>query len=583
MHEIPLITTIALGLSAALLFGLIAKRLGLSPIVGYLIAGIVIGPYTPGVVGNAGIASQLAELGVILLMFGVGLHFSFRDLLAVRSLAIPGALLQGGAATLACTSLAVAIGWTWQSGLILGIAVAVASTVVMLRALLDNGIVDTAEGHAAIGWLVVQDLVTVLVLVLVPPLAAKGGAGNIGHTVLIAVAKLALLVAIMMLAGARFVPWLLLRVARLRSSELFTLSVLVMAICVATVSYVAFGASMALGAFLGGMVVGQSKVSHQAGADVLPMRNIFAVLFFVSVGMLFDWRAVVAVPGLLAGVLAIILLLTPLLAFLIVILTGHAVKTALTLAAGLAQIGEFSFIVAEMGRSLGLLPESGRNVVVGAAIISISLNPILFRWTLALAPRLSKFAWLATRAEKLGARANAAEAKRKQEDPGAIVVGYGPAGQSATRLLTEFGIDPLILETNVDVVLELQQRGKRALFGDATRAEILRSAGLDAAAYLIVTVPHAEISLRIIQAAREVAPVVRIITRAEYINQSEAFIQAGAAIIRYDEAESAAALAEALLQDIDVPPDQIESRVAQIRAELAPRRRQLDDREAEQV
>jgi CPA2 family monovalent cation:H+ antiporter-2 len=583
MHEIPLITTIALGLSAALLFGLVAKRLGLSPIVGYLIAGIVIGPYTPGVVGNAGIASQLAELGVILLMFGVGLHFSFRDLLAVRSLAIPGALLQGGAATLACTILAVAIGWTWQSGLILGIAVAVASTVVMLRALLDNGIVDTAEGHAAIGWLVVQDLVTVLVLVLVPPLAAKGGAGNIGHTVLIAVAKLALLVAIMMLAGARFVPWLLLRVARLRSSELFTLSVLVMAICVATVSYVAFGASMALGAFLGGMVVGQSKVSHQAGADVLPMRNIFAVLFFVSVGMLFDWRAVVAVPGLLAGVLAIILLLTPLLAFLIVILTGHAVKTALTLAAGLAQIGEFSFIVAEMGRSLGLLPESGRNVVVGAAIISISLNPILFRWTLALAPRLSKFAWLATRAEKLGARANAAEAKRKQEDPGAIVVGYGPAGQSATRLLTEFGIDPLILETNVDVVLELQQRGKRALFGDATRAEILRSAGLDAAAYLIVTVPHAEISLRIIQAAREVAPVVRIITRAEYINQSEAFIQAGAAIIRYDEAESAAALAEALLQDIDVPPDQIESRVAQIRAELAPRRRQLDDREAEQV
>ncbi|HMJ05291.1 MAG TPA: cation:proton antiporter, partial [Chthoniobacterales bacterium] len=261
MHEIPVITTIALGLSAALLFGLVAKRIGLSPVVGYLIAGIVIGPYTPGVVGNAEIASELAEIGVILLMFGVGLHFHFKDLLAVRSLAVPGALIQSTVATVACLGVAVAIGWTWQSGLILGIAVSVASTVVMLRALMDNGIVDTAEGHAAIGWLVVQDIVTVLVLVLVPPLASAGSASNIGNAVLIAVGKLALLVAIVMLAGARFVPWLLLRVARLRSAELFTLSVLVIAICVATVSYLAFGASLALGAFLGGMVVGQSKVS----------------------------------------------------------------------------------------------------------------------------------------------------------------------------------------------------------------------------------------------------------------------------------------------------------------------------------
>src|SRR3954452_10871199 len=576
MHEIPLITTIALELSAALLFGLIAKRIGLSPIVGYLVAGIVIGPYTPGVVGNAEIASELAEIGVILLMFGVGLHFHLKDLLAVRSLAIPGALLQSMAATFACMGLAVAIGWRWQSGLILGIAISVASTVVMLRALLDNGIVNTAEGHNAIGWLVVQDIVTVLVLVLVPPLAGAGSASNLSQTLLVAVGKLALLVAIMMLAGARFVPWLLLRVARLRSSELFTLAVLVMAICVATISYVAFGASLALGAFLGGMVVGQSKVSDQAGADVLPMRNVFTVLFFVSVGMLFDWRGVIAVPGLLLGVLGIILLVTPLVAFLIVIVTGHAVKTALTLAAGLAQIGEFSFIVGAMAKSLGLMPESGRNVIVGAAIISITLNPLIFRWALTLAPRLSKMPWLATRAQKLGARANVEAAKRKQEDPGALVVGYGPAGQTVTRLLAEFDINPLILETNVDVVLELQQRGKRALYGDATRPEILKSAGLDAAAYLIVTVPKAEISLRIIQAAREVAPIVRIISRAEYINQSDAFIQAGAAIIRYDEAESAAALAEALLQDIDVPPDQIELHVGRIRGELAPKRRSLE-------
>ena len=441
----------------------------------------------------------------------------------------------------------------------------------------DGTPVRAASGVAryGAGWLVVQDIVTVLVLVLVPAVAATGGASNIGHTVVIALGKLALLVAIMMLGGARFVPWLLLRVARLRSTELFTLAVLVMAICVATVSYVAFGASMALGAFLGGMVVGQSTVSDQAGADVLPMRNVFAVLFFVSVGMLFDWRAVIAVPGLLIGVLGIILLVTPLLAFLIVIVSGHAVKTALTLAAGLAQIGEFSFIVAEMAKSLGLMPAIGHNVVVGAAIISIGLNPLIFRWVLALEPRLSKLSWIATRSEKLGARANVIAAERMQEDPGAIVVGYGPVGQTVTRLLAEFEINPVILETNVDVVLELQQRGKQALFGDASRPEILRPARLDAAAYLIVTVPHAEISLRIIQAAREVAPLVRIITRAEYINQAEAFVQAGAAIIRYDEAESAAALAEALLQDIDVPAERIDAIVSKIRNELAPTRRSL--------
>ena len=575
MHEIPLITTIALALSAALFFGLIVRRLGLSPIVGYLIAGVLIGPYTPGVMGDAKIASQLAEIGVILLMFGVGLHFSFRDLLAVRWLAIPGALAQSTAATLACLGLAVAIGWSWRSGLILGIAVSVASTVVMLRALLDQGIVETAEGHVAIGWLVVQDIVTVLVLVLVPAAAAAGSAPNIGHTVVVAVGKLALLVAIMLLAGARFVPWLLLRVARLRSGELFTLAVLVMAICVATVSYVAFGASMALGAFLGGMVVGQSKVSDQAGADILPMRNVFTVLFFVSVGMLFNWRAVIAAPVLLIGVLGIILVVTPLLAFLIVIVSGHAVKTALTLAAGLGQIGEFSFIVAGMAKSLGLMPDSGHNVVVGAAIISISLNPLIFRSVLALEPRLSKLPWVATRSEKLGRRANVIAHSRMLEDPGAIVVGYGPVGQTVTRLLAEFEIDPVIVETNVDVVLELQQHGKQALFGDARRPGILRAARLDAAAYLIVTVPHANISLRIVQAAREVAPLVRIISRAEYINQSEAFAQAGASIIRYDEAESAAALAEALLQDIDVPTERIDIIVSKIRNELAPARRGL--------
>jgi CPA2 family monovalent cation:H+ antiporter-2 len=579
MHEIPLITTIALALSAALLFGLIARRLGLSPIVGYLIAGVLIGPHTPGVVGDAKIASELAEIGVILLMFGVGLHFSLKDLLAVRSIAVPGALGQSTAATLACAALAVAVGWTWQIGLILGIAVSVASTVVLLRALLDHGGVDTPEGHVAVGWLIVEDIITVLVLVLLPPLAATGGNGaDLWQTIATAVLKLTLLTAIMMLAGARFVPWLLLRVARLRSRELFTLTVLVMAICVATISYVAFGASMALGAFLGGMVVGQSKVSDQAAADVLPMRNAFAVLFFVAVGMLFDYRAVLESPMLMLGVLGIILLVKPVAALAIVIIGGHSLKTALTVAGGLAQIGEFSFILGDMAQSLGLMPGKVNSMIVAGAIISIGLNPFVFRRMLALEPVLGRSAlltkWLARRSEKLGARANEIAAEQMQ-DPGAIVVGYGPVGQTVTRLLAEFEINPIIVETNVDVVLELQQRGKQALFGDASRPEILRAARLDAAAYLVVTVPHAEISLRIIQAAREVAPLVRIITRAEYINQSEAFVQAGAAIIRYDEAESAAALAEALLQDIDVPAERIDAIVSKIRNELAPTRHSL--------
>ncbi len=577
MHEIPLITTIALALSAALFFGLLAKRLGLSPIVGYLIAGVLIGPHTPGVVGDAKIAAELAEIGVILLMFGVGLHFSLKDLLAVRSIAVPGALGQSFAATLACTGLAVAVGWTWQTGLILGIAVSVASTVVLLRALMDHGGVDTPEGHAAVGWLIVEDIITVLVLVLLPPLAATGAGGaGLWQTMALAVLKLAVLTAIMMLAGARFVPWLLLRVARLRSRELFTLSVLVMAICVATISYVAFGASMALGAFLGGMVVGQSKVSEEAAADVLPMRNAFAVLFFVAVGMLFDYHVVLESPMLILGVVAIILVVKPLAALAIVIVSGHSLKTALTVAGGLAQIGEFSFILGDMAKSLGLMPGAGSNVLVAGAIVSISLNPLFFRRMLALEPVLARSPllarWLAGRSEKLGARANEIAAERMQ-DPGAIVVGYGPVGQTVTRLLAEFEINPIIVETNVDVVLELQQRGKQALFGDASRRDILRAAGLDAAAYLIVTVPHAEISLRIIQAAREVAPLVRILTRAAYVNQSDAFVQAGAAIIRYDEAESAAALAEALLQDIDVPADRIDALVSGIRNELAPVRR----------
>lgn len=569
MHDISLITTIALGLLAALIFGLLAKRIGLSPIIGYLIAGIAVGPYTPGFTGDPVLASQLAEIGVILLMFGVGLHFHLKDLLAVKYIAIPGALGQSFAATVACTALAVLSGWSWQEGVVFGIAVSVASTVVLLRSLLDMGILDTPEGHAAVGWLVVEDIITVLVLVLLPPLAvsAEGEAGIL-KTAGIAFVKLAVLTAIIIFAGARFVPQLLLRVARLRSRELFTLTVLVMAISVATISYLAFGASMALGAFLAGMVVGQSKVSHQAAADALPLRDAFAVLFFVAVGMLFDYKSVFETPFLLIGIIIVIIVIKPLAALIITLVCGYSLRTGLTVAGGLAQIGEFSFILAELAKTLNLIPGEAHNVLVAGAIVSISLNPWLFRSFLAIEPRLSRIGWIKSfieiRGGKSGEKANlkAAEYERAPSAVRSIVVGYGPVGQNVTKILHEFGIEPTIIELNIDTVLEIQAQGRHALYGDASRSEILETAGIATAKYLIVTMPHSEMSLGIVHTAREENPEVRILARARFLHQIPELEHAGATIIRCDESEAAGALAEALLQDIKAPKTQIEAVIA---------------------
>ncbi len=569
MHDISLITTIALSLAAALVFGLLAKRLGLSPIIGYLIAGIVVGPYTPGISGDPVIASQLAEIGVILLMFGVGLHFRLKDLLAVKSIAIPGALGQSFAATVACTAIMVVAGWSWQEGVVFGIAVSVASTVVLLRSLLDMGLLDTPEGHAAVGWLVVEDIITVLVLVLLPPLAVSaGGEAGILKTVGIALVKLVVLTVIMMIAGARFVPHLLLRVARLRSRELFTLTVLVMAISVATVSYLAFGASMALGAFLAGMVVGQSKVSHQAAADALPLRDAFAVLFFVAVGMLFDYRTVLDTPFLMMGIVAVIIIIKPLAALIITLVSGYSLRTGLTVAGGLAQIGEFSFILAELAKSLNLIPGESHNILVAGAIVSISLNPWIFRSLLALEPRLSRIRWLNSfiemRGGKSGAKANlkAIEKEPKTSGVRSIVVGYGPVGQNVTKILYEFGIEPTVIELNIDTVLQIQAEGHHAIYGDASRSEILEVAGITTAKYLVVTMPHSEMSLGIVHTAREENPEVRILARARFLHQIKGLEYAGTTIIRCDEAEAAHALAEALLQDIKAPQTQIEAVIA---------------------
>ena len=569
MHDISLITTIAFGLTAALGFGLLTQRLGLSPIVGYLLGGMVVGPYTPGFVGNLGLASQLAEIGVILLMFGVGLHFHLKDLLAVRNIAVPGALLQSAAATVACAVIAHFMGWSYGAGLVLGIATAVASTVVLLRVVTDNGLMDRPEGHVAIGWLVVEDILTVLVLVVLPAFAAGSDrsflvAGGI------ALAKLALLGGIVALAGARFIPWLLLRVARLRSQELFTLTVLVMAMAVATIAYVAFGASMALGAFLAGMVVGQSKVSSQAAANAMPMRDAFAVLFFVSVGMLFDYRVVLEQPLLMVGVLAVVLLIKPVAAFLIVLVLGHPLRTALTAAGALAQIGEFSFILAESARALGLLPGEGHTVLVGAVIVSISLNPILFRATLRFEPALQRFFGRFSRraSEGLQTKVNAHELAKPAAARGAVVVGYGPVGQVVVRLLREFGIEPFVIEMNVDTVLELHNLGKRAVFGDATNPLLLEEAGIKTASHLIVTLPDADTRLRVITAARTLNSDLRVFTRARYLRERESLEAAGASVICFDEGEAAVGLAEVVLREVHATPERLGEVVQLLRRDL---------------
>ncbi len=550
MHDINLIKTIAFGLLAALFFGLIAKRIGLSPIVGYLIAGIAVGPYTPGFVGDVALGKQLAEIGVILLMFGVGLHFHLDDLMAVKGIAIPGALGQSLVATLCGLGLAVAAGWSIGGGTVLGIAAAVASTVVLLRVLMDHGLVETTEGRVAVGWLVVEDIITVLVLVLLPAVAVQGGDGesSIWTQAGIAVLKLGALGAVMAFAGAKFVPWLLLRVARLKSRELFTLTVLVIAMAVATLGYLAFGASMALGAFLAGMVVGQSKVSHQAAADALPMRDAFAVLFFVSVGMLFDFKQVLHEPGLIIGLLVVVLVVKPIAALSIVLIGGHSLRTGLTVAGGLAQIGEFSFILAESAKALKLMPDEGHDALVACAIISISVNPWLFKKLLALEPWLKKkpavMAIINRRIEKLGKTANTADAKRiaASDVPRTVIVGYGPVGRTVARRAEEFGLEAVVIDINIDTVLALQAEGKRALYGDASHADILREAGVPKAAYIVISIPDPAAALTVLTAARELNPRIKVLARARYLADGGALEQAGADAVCYDEAEAATAL-----------------------------------------
>ena len=580
MHEYGLIFTMTVGLSIALVLGYLTQRLGLSPILGYLLAGVAVGPYTPGPVADAHVAGQFAEIGVILLMFGVGLHFHLKDLLAVKGIAVPGAIVQSIVATALGTWVARASGWGFGSGLVLGIAVSVASTVVLMRGLEDKGALASPEGHIAVGWLIVEDIFTVLVLVLLPAVAVSRETGSTGAAGLlgalgIACAKIALLAVVVLVLGGKAVPWLLTRVARTRSRELFTLTVLSIALAIATGAAHFFGASMALGAFLAGMVVGQSKESHQAAADALPMRDAFAVLFFVSVGMLFDPRFLLAQPLLVISVLGIVLIAKPLTALVLALGLGYSVRTALTVAFGLAQIGEFSFILADVARKLNLLPQEGSSVLVAAALLSISLNPLLFRaigplenW---LSARPPLWRLLNARAEARGRAVNAAagtQVLRRATRTRAVVVGYGPSGQTVTKLLQSFEIDPVIVDLNVDTVGRLAAEGVPAYYGDAGKMEVLKAAGVDKAKYLILTLPGLDRVIPVIQEARKLNPELKILVRAHYIADKKHLEEIGATAVVYEEVESAVGLSELLLRAEGAPAARLEEEQNRIRAQF---------------
>lgn len=520
-HEPVLISTIAIGLTAALVGGLIARRIGLPAIVGYILAGVAIGPFTPGFVADPEIATELAELGVILLMFGVGIHFSIRDLLAVRSIAIPGAIIQTIVGVVLGLWLGQTLGWGVGGGLVLGLALSIASTVVLLRTLDDRNEQDTTQGHIAVGWLIVEDLLAVIVLVLLPSIAPSlgghappGGAGDPLVEVGIALGKAAVFAILMVVAGVRLVPWLLLVVAREGSRELFSLTVLAIALGLAFVSSSVFGVSFALGAFLAGAVVGESDMSHQAAADALPLRDAFAVLFFVSVGMLLDPNYLLANPLPVLAVLALIVVGKAVTKLVIVLAAGYPPKVALTVAAGLAQIGEFSFIVGTVGRSLGLLPDEGYQLIVAGSLLSITVNPLVF----ALIPPLEAGLRRSRIAEALMARRAGELARLRPEERQAlrlhaIICGYGRVGRLIGPALARRGFRFVVVTQQRDEVDRLRSQGVTAIYGDASNPVVLEMAGIGDARLVVAATSDPNETRLIVERVRALNPNVDIVAR----------------------------------------------------------------------
>ena len=509
-HATPLITTIVGGLVLAFILGMIANKLRISPLVGYLLAGVLAGPFTPGFVADTKLAPELAELGVILLMFGVGLHFSLKDLMAVKSIAIPGAIAQIGVATLLGMALSAVLGWSIMTGIVFGLCLSTASTVVLLRALEERQLIDSQRGQIAIGWLIVEDLVMVLTLVLLPAVAGMMEKENIGFASLaldmsITIGKVVAFIAIMMLVGRRLVPWIMSRSAATGSRELFTLSVLALALGIAFGAVELFDVSFALGAFFAGMVLNESELSHRAAHDTLPLRDAFAVLWMF----------------------------------------GHSPRTALTIAASLAQIGEFAFILAGLGMALNLLPQAGQNLVLAGAILSIMLNPVLFAL-------LEKYLEKTETLEELTLEEATEEEKQIPVDicNHALLVGFGRVGSLLGEKLMAQGIPLVVIETSRTRVDELRERGIRAVLGNAANEEIMNLAHLDCARWLLLTIPNGYEAGEIVATAREKCPHIEIIARAHYDDEVEYITERGANQVVMGERE----IANTMLTMLTKPP-----------------------------
>jgi len=569
VHETGLVLTLASGFVAALIFGYITQRIGLSPIVGYLLAGVIVGPNTPGLVADPKIAEQFAEIGVILLMFGVGLQFHLDELLAVRRVAIPGAIAQSAVATaLGALAAHLLLGWAWPAAIVFGLTLSVASTVVLIRVLSDHRQLHTPAGHIAVGWLVVEDVLTVVVLVLLPALRDGTSGAALATSLGITLLKVAGLIAVAALVGRRVIPVVLDRVAATRSRELFTLTVLAVALGLAVGSAAVFGVSVALGAFLAGMIVGTSDYSLRAATDALPMRDAFAVLFFVSVGMLLRPASVIDNPALALAALAIVIIGKPLTAAMVTWLMKYPLRTTLTVAVALSQIGEFSFILVTLGRDLGIVPAEAMDIVVLVAIISITLNPLAF----AAIDRVDR--WIATKRSKwivsAGSEDEAMEVGASSSldpDSRAIVIGYGPTGRTVTRLLRENGISPTVVDLNMEHVRALRDVGVSAVHGDARYADTLVNAGLPHAGTLIVS--GADTGLPdVIKGAREINPRVHIFVRGNYLRDVPPLRSAGAEEVFAGEGEVAMAMTEAVLRRLGATPDQIDRERARVRSEL---------------
>jgi CPA2 family monovalent cation:H+ antiporter-2 len=510
MHHVPLLISIGLALGYALLGGLVARKVGLPTIVGYLLAGVALGPFTPGYTGDIEAIRQLAELGVILLMFGIGLHFSLSDLWRVRDIAIPGALIQMGLATAVGYWMAVTWGWSPSAALVLGVSISVASTVVLLRGLTDLGALETPHGRVAVGWLVLEDLATVAILVLLPAVLSADRSLGWGAAVL-AIGKAVAFIALMFFIGKRVIPWVLGAIADTQSRELFVLVALTAAVGTALASAEVFGVSLALGAFVAGVVVSESPFSHQVGADLLPFREAFAVLFFVSVGMLVNPAYLWENWSQVAAITALIVVGKSIIAAVVGFAFPYPARTALIVAAGLSQIGEFSFIVGQSGLNLGVLDETQYSLILAGAIVSITLNPWMFRLVDPVERRLRQRPRLWARLNRHGP-----EIPRPEEHMAGhvVIVGCGRVGRHISEVLGKIGVSRLVVESDVTRAKRLQELGIPVLFGDAANSEILSHAGLERARAVAITVPDDAAALTIVATARQLAPDLHVITRA---------------------------------------------------------------------